>query len=99
MSPDASNAAQNGAAPPVAPCPLNDLPAELHQYIHALQSRIEKLEAEQVRFTNALQGAGKFIFDSPQGKMIMAAFPKTAQEGLRKFFSGNAVTENPNGNS
>jgi len=71
-----------------APCLFNDLPPALHEYIHTLEGRLAKIEAEQNRFTAALMKAGKFIFDSPQGKMIMAAFPKEAQNGLRNFFNG-----------
>ena len=79
----------NGAATPVAapPCPLNDLPQEVHEYLHKLESRIVKLESEQKRFTDALLQAGKFIFDNPASKMMLAAFPKEAQAKLREFFS------------
>jgi hypothetical protein len=86
---------KEGFAPDFAslPCPLNDLSPELHQYIHGLEHRIVHLESEQKRFTNALLGAGKFIFDNPASKMMLAAFPKEAQNKLREFFAGN------NGNS
>jgi hypothetical protein len=100
----AVDASGNGAAstPPLSttPCPLNDLPSELHQYIHTLpaqmqvyfqqqEARIKHLESEQKRFTNALLGAGKFIFDNPASKMMLAAFPKEAQNKLREFFAGS----------
>lgn len=73
-------------------CALNELPAEVHQYIHALEQRIAKLESEQARFSNALINAGKFIFDNPASKMMLAAFPKEMQTKLREFFA------NANGN-
>jgi hypothetical protein len=84
-----SNGAGTTLPDSAPPCPLNDLPADVHQYIHTLQQRIEKLEAEQLRFTNALKKAGEFIFNSPQGKMISMAFPKEMQDGLRGYFNGN----------
>jgi hypothetical protein len=79
----------NGTAlPDVAPtCPLNDLSQGVHEYIHKLENRVTKLESEQLRFTNALINAGKFIFDNPASKMMMAAFPKEVQTKLREFFS------------
>jgi hypothetical protein len=76
----------NGAAPTTAPCPLENLSPETHQYIHALEQRITILEAEQKRFTDALKNAGNFLFNSPHGKMIAIAFPKEMQERLREFF-------------
>lgn len=81
----------SGGSVPSLPCPLNDLPSDVHQYIHGLQQRIDALEKEQLRFTNALKKAGEFIFNSPQGKMILMAFPKEMQEGLRGYF-GNPTT-------
>lgn len=71
----------------VPACPLNGLPEETHQYIHGLERRIADLEKEKVRFTDALVNAGKFIFDNPASKMMLAAFPKEMQTKLREFFS------------
>lgn len=71
----------------VPACPLNGLPEEAHQYIHGLEQRIADLEKEKVRFTDALVNAGKFIFDNPASKMMLAAFPKEMQTKLREFFS------------
>jgi hypothetical protein len=76
------------ASPDVVPsCPLNDLPAGVHDYVHKLEMRIIDLEKEKVRFTDALVNAGKFIFDNPASKMMLAAFPKEMQTKLREFFS------------
>lgn len=79
----------NGTVVPPATvsCPLENLPEELHHYIHGLEHRIVHLEAEQKRFTDALKNAGNFLFNSPQGKMIAIAFPKEMQERLREFFN------------
>lgn len=71
-------------------CPLNDLPPAQHEYIHALEQRIVKMELEQKRFSEALIKAGQFIFDSPMSKMFLSAMPKEAQTKLREFFgNGN----------
>jgi hypothetical protein len=67
-------------------CPLENLPQELHQYIHAMESRIAHLELEAKRFEDALLKAGQFIFDSPMSKIMLAAFPKEAQNKLRETF-------------
>lgn len=83
-----SNSAEplvNGAAPSPL-CPLNDLPENLHHYIHALEQRIVKLESDRDRFEQALLNVGKFIFDSPMSKMMLAALPKEAQQKLRGYF-------------
>jgi hypothetical protein len=77
----------NGAAASTpSPCPFNDLPENLHQYIHATETRIAKLESDRDRFEQALLNVGKFIFDSPMSKMMLAALPKEAQEKLRSYF-------------
>lgn len=73
-------------APSPIPCPLNFLPEETHQYIHNLERRIADLEKEKERFSAALINAGKFIFDNPASKMMLAAFPKEMQNKLREFF-------------
>lgn len=79
----------NGAAASTpSPCPLNDLPENLHHYIHALETRIAKLESDRDRFESALVNVGKFIFDSPMSKMMLMALPKDAQEKLRGYFGG-----------
>jgi hypothetical protein len=79
----------NGAAVAQPPCPFNDLPENLHQYIHATESRIAKLESDRDRFEQALLNVGKFIFDSPMSKMMLSALPKEAQHKLRSYF-GNS---------
>jgi len=99
MALDSEMVPTNGAASSLPPCPLENLPLELHQYIHGLENRVARLEAEQARMSAAMINAGKFIFESAQGKMVMMAFPKEMQNRLREFFSGNAVTEKVNGNS
>lgn len=82
---------QNGAAvvPPthaVAPCPFNGFSPEAHERIHAIEARILQLENDRNRFEAALLNVGKFIFDSPMSKMMLAALPKEAQEKLRGYF-------------
>jgi hypothetical protein len=75
----------SSASVPVA-CPLQNVSPELHQYIHGLEQRIVELEAKTLRFENAIHGLGNFIFTSSQGKMILMALPKAAQEKLREVF-------------
>jgi hypothetical protein len=58
----------------------------LHQYIHRLEARVEFLESQAKRFEEALLKAGQFIFDSPMSKIMLAAFPKDAQNKLRELF-------------
>lgn len=76
----------------LTPCDLSVLPTPAHQYIHALEQRIIALEAEQKRFMNALQYAGKMLFDNSAMKMFSSAFPKEVKAKLQEFFNGNAVT-------
>lgn len=83
------------AVPPTAataPCPLNDLPQNVHGFLHTLEGRVQKLEADRDRFETALMNVGKFIFDSPMSKMMLAALPKEAQEKLRGYFGEKKVT-------
>jgi len=91
MVPTEVAAPGNGAVPlaaPLATCILAELPTDVHHYIHGLEQRIFALEAEQKRFGENIIKMGKFFFDSPQGKMILIAFPKAMQDGLRDFFAG-----------
>ena len=74
------------AAPALPPCIFEGLPAPVHEYLHRLESRVVLLEAEQKRFTDALLNAGKFLFENPASKMMLAAFPKDVQTKLREFF-------------
>ena len=85
--------------PGVAVCPLNDLPQNLHQYLHALNDRVTALETNAAEQHARLLAMGKRIFSMPQTKMMLAAFPKDMQNAIREFFGdSNAVTEKTNGN-
>jgi hypothetical protein len=80
---------ENGAAPDNVPAeaapifPLSDI-----DEIRNLQQRVRNLEAEQKRFTDALQYAGKFLFSNPASKMILMSLPKEMKEKLQEYFSG-----------
>jgi hypothetical protein len=89
LSQSPTNGAIAASSTPVAPCPLEKLPVELHQYIHVLENRIAQLESEQVRFRDALLNAGKFVFQNPASKIMLAALPKEAQKKLKDFFDGS----------
>lgn len=97
LDPNQAEGQTNGAAvvpptPSVAPCPFNELPQAAHEEIHNLLHRITKLEQDRDRFEAALLNVGKFIFDSPMSKMMLAALPKEAQEKLRGYFGKEKVT-------
>jgi hypothetical protein len=74
--------------PALLPCPFSGLPQETHDYLHKLEARVQHLESEQKRFTDALVNAGQFIFNNPASKMMLAAFPKEVQAKLKEFFNG-----------
>lgn len=75
----------NGAVETAAPL---SLPDEKEQKIQSLELRVAHLENEIARFQTALVMAGKFIFENPASKMMLAAFPKEMQSKLKEFFSG-----------
>ena len=53
-----------------------------------LENRVAVLEAEQKRFMESLQFAGKFIFNNPASKMITMSLPKEVQQKLKDYFRG-----------
>jgi hypothetical protein len=70
--------------------PLADSAAVLsvEDRIAALEAKVLELEAEKTRFMNALQYAGKFIFENPASKMLLMSLPKEMKTKLQAWFSG-----------
>jgi hypothetical protein len=80
MNPSSLSTHVNGDSSPLSPLTLE-------QKIELLTQRIEKLEAEQSRFSRALFAAGQFIFTNPAAKMVMMSLPKEAQIRLKEYFA------------
>lgn len=64
------------------------------QLFESFEARLAKVEAEQKRFTDALLGAGKMMFENPQFKMITMAFPKDVKQKLQEFFCNTVTPKN-----
>lgn len=76
----------------LAPPPANSSAVvSVEDRFTALEFRVTELEAEKTRLMNALQYAGKFIFDNPASKMLLMSLPKEIKTKLQNYFAGVKV--------
>lgn len=89
----------NGAGTPaLAPCPLDEHTKEhfaaVAEKIRQLEFRITSLEIHRDRLEYGLREAGKFVFESPMSKLMLASIPKDKQQKLKEFFDvGSAANK------
>lgn len=84
-----------GSVPALPPCPLDEHTKEhfraVEENFRVLNMRIANLEIHRDRLEQALREAGKFIFDSPMSKLMLASIPKDKQLKLKEFFANGNV--------
>lgn len=81
----------NGTSvPALVPCPLDEHTKEhfaaVAEKIRQMEFRIASLEIHRDRLEHGLREAGKFVFESPMSKLMLASIPKDKQIKLKEFF-------------
>lgn len=94
-SPHEEAKVNGGSVPALPPCPLDE---HTKEHFRAVEERFQNLEMQVANLTlhrdrleNALREAGKFIFDSPMSKLMLASIPKDKQLKLKEFFANGNV--------
>lgn len=78
------------SVPAFSPCPLDEHTKEhfsaVAETIRRMEFRIASLEIHRDRLEHGLREAGKFVFESPMSKLMLASIPKEKQLKLKEFF-------------